>query len=740
MIYSTLLHWIETGGMRIKHIYNMFNTFYLQKMGDDSLQGLMSAASQARSGIASVMANFKPQWVLDLEEKNMAINESYNKLIKHYEGVSSARSKIMEFLDGDAKSEMDFSDMNDDIADYYSDFVGVGMGGIFREIVDLSEDTVLQKDDITFDDMSSKIQELIKERDSLLIHIPNPPYGRSEANTISGKEEVIDVSPHLLTKKTVAVKAEEDLDELVLIMPKPKTVRIERVVTEPVVEDEIFTIDGSEEIDDGFMERNAMINNIEALKANTITEKGEEYVPSLESYISTLPQINNISHSLAEGQIEYYKPDEYRYMSNKDRIIVDLNLMEVASRREKLGLEQLTSKEDELDSPELYEITKTYDAEAQKRIVEGSKLNNTSNNVFCHPVIYRYVSGKLMTTINYVDRYVNVTRLLEYAYRARYITSKRNIGSWFKTRLGRLYMNTGVDRFKRGILHPRMGKIYKKNIRMGYRVVNKLTNFPCVNDILHKGTYVHPRIAHAVARWVGAEFALLFQNEYEEAVEKYVGFKSIDITPEPLYETPMLPSEKQILIYRRIGSKYRPGEVNLSVGDKAYINTLRKKPKIIILYHAISVPMVEQVMSVIGLNVNYNKTYPNKYDFISLENLQRVIEICSDMDTLPGHMSEVWRDDIISPTPLRSITEEKIIFHAGKKEEYLGLEVPKSPARHSAFPDPDGYWKTPVEFSTMIDGVEMIHVFPYSTARTKDWLASKIKYDEYLSNKNGVVM
>ena len=412
-----------------------------------------------------------------------------------------------------------------------------------------------------------------------------------------------------------------------------------------------------------------------------------------------------------EDVIEYVRPENFEYFNNEDKALEHHKQIIIAQRRYKLGLppqdmspksEKITEKEREL----LYAKSLT----EQRALIEASAEQGVGINVFCYPIIHRYFGGKLVTTINFIDKYVNVTRLLQYAHAAGYSSAKtpKNVDSWLGTKMGKLLMTAGKDRFRNGLINPKNGKVYKTNIRMGYKIAKRTVYEKCTTLDSHKGTYLHPRIAAYVAMWVSPEFHEFFTHQFEEAIEEYYELKFIEENEEAVYTTPSLPTTHQVLMYRRKNHKkglYEDGFVQMSAGQKSYIRALVKKGNIDILYWAQGVPDLKEFKDSLKKSVPYTRYgNSNLYSFGGETRVQEAIRVMDKLDTYPSHLDGIWQDNLIKLENLGTYDQENQKYHNEKKAEFQAKAygiVPKVQKKK-------GYWLNKKQYVQILDdGSEM---------------------------------
>lgn len=392
---------------------------------------------------------------------------------------------------------------------------------------------------------------------------------------------------------------------------------------------------------------------------------------------------------IPEDLVDYTPPTNYEYLKPSE-IFKELQKYNmIMAKRERLGLEmqpffqighKISEKEREI-------MTSTPVAEQQEILRSGKE-----DYFLCFPFIYFVRDYKIAFCVNVIDKYVNVTRLLQYAHSANFHDAKnpKALNSWFQTKVGKLLMISGKDRFSEGVTHPYIGKLYKKNIRMGYRIAKRLSYAPCVSSDFHKGTYLHPRIAAAVAMWVSKDFHDFFAKAFEEGVSKFLEISWIE-SGRPRYATPALPGPDQLLVYRNKKDeiKYKqqfPGLVNISVGKKAYIKRMVEDKNKIVLYYLQSVPNPAALLAELKTVVNYKKTNPNKYEFGSERHLKAALEFLMEHDKYPSHLEGIWQDSTIRIDILGSYQAEKKIYDMEKKEAYLisigqNVTAPKNKSR-----------------------------------------------------------
>jgi hypothetical protein len=366
-------------------------------------------------------------------------------------------------------------------------------------------------------------------------------------------------------------------------------------------------------------------------------------------------------------------------------------------------------------SEELKDILRAPTLYEQKEIIKLSRSTETSHNIFCRPIIHRVVKGFMYTTINYVDKYVNVTRLLEFAHLAGY-SPKKTFSAWISTRMGKLLMKAGEMRYKDGVIHPLLGKLDVHNIRMAYRINRRIIKYPCVLPDAHKGVYVHPRIAHHIAMWVSNEFALLFEDQFEDMIEEYLEFPDIESEPEPRFNTPMLPTKRQVLLSRRRGVYYESGNVSISMGDRAYINTIRRRANVNVMYYGRSMPLTTELFGMIkGTNVK-----SNVYSFGNSEGLNKAIEQISAIDQMPQELAEIWQDSTFRIEQLGTVTQEQ------KRFDYAYVKDGGSLAKLYNMQIPG--WIDATHYRMYANGVEKIIEFSTTGAFELDKQGGDIKF------------
>ena len=520
--------------------------------------------------------------------------------------------------------------------------------------------------------------------------------------------EKFNIPLHLLEKKQKTIKKVTDIKEYALEYGSIDDIMGEYEISE---EDKSFM--------DAFNERGGMYN-VHGNAEDVVENKAVEYIDmagATETEVSNMRQsvdfINELMNiTVPDDVIEYIFPDDYPYLNTMDKAREMTKEKIIAIRRAERGLPPQVDfgyhKTTELDRKLLGRTT----AREQKALIEMSKEKGIGVNTFSYPIIHRYYKGELMFTVNFVDKYVNVTRLLQFAHKMGYTKTKnpRNITSWLETKMGRLLMNAGKDRFKEGMVHPRIGKVYKTDIRMGYKVTNRICYDECVDVDANRGVYLHPRIAAHVAMWVSSEFSVLFVEQFEEAVEDYYDLDWVEQYPEELYDTPMLPTKRQILMYQRTTAspqEVAQGIVNISVGNRAYINSITKKPFIKVLYYAQAIPDEKIVMRQIELVVNYIKTGKNKYVFGDTQHVENAIKILKEYDQYPAHLDGIWQVELLKINKLGSYQEEKVWYDVEKQKE-VNLKrygIGPAPAKNV------GFWRdtiTWVEYDENDEEVEWI--------------------------------
>ena len=677
----------------------------------------------AKSKIIALM-NSLPS---DEEIHNNKINKEYDKKISLVRELIEVKNRVIKDLSSENRDPFELEEY---LYDFEETFENLGWIKKYHEMFTMNENEELTIDNIPFEANDHVINSLEEERLGKLktaktVIVQNDENVQEEEDI---NPEPIAIAEHLLANDIGSVDRESNLDEIEAdVPPSPKKTVRKRTVKKNLVFEDYENEQHCEwtpmsEEDKEFINTFNSMNNMQLAEAKLINRenigKYISYNDDTESFgysggISEVDRIANIvfakQPSLDPSIMEYHFPDSYEYMTKEDKKNEYLKQIEIATRRQNAGLPE--QKFNLIRCPETWEkeITTTKDIEIQQEIIDESEKEKTSVNVFCYPVVYRYVSGELLTTINFVDKYVNVSRMLKYAFNMGYSSSQKDINVWFKTKLGKLLMTSGRNRFKNGVIHPRLGKIYKRDVRMGYRVATRLVYDSCTNLTNHKGVYLHPRIAHSVALWVSNEFALLFEKEYEDALDMYYAIDWIENPDEGRFDTPYLPTKKQVLVYRRTigkGINYKPGEVNITVGDRSYINQVKKKPGINVLYHAKAVPVTELIISQLKVSVGFEKKYPNKYDFGSSENLIDAIDVIREYDRLPEEVADTWQDSIVKVENLGSFKEEKRIYDNEKRDEFQKSEYGIEPDILTVKNTLDNHWISASEYLQTINTSE----------------------------------
>lgn len=420
-------------------------------------------------------------------------------------------------------------------------------------------------------------------------------------------------------------------------------------------------------------------------------------------YVGIASDIDELmSTTVEKGVIEYEYPENFIYFTELEKAIEKRKILIINERRKELGLGPLKLKGWTDILPQ--QVPDYKSLEEQKKLI--SKKGGV--NIFSWPIIHRYYNGELLTTVNINDKYVNVTRLLSFAYEKGYTSYLKSLNGWLTTNQARLLMCAGIDRFRDGVPNPLLGRIYKKNIRMAYRISKRIILEETLDMDAHKGVYFHPRIAASIARWISKDFHDFFSKDFEKMYDDYSQLVWEDQDISPYYFTPVMPYGTQLIMYKRLsdmGKKHKGNEVQISIGKSTYIKNMSKDSKKHILYYARAIDDIDAVMKILPPHLRKGKT--NSYSFFSQEDINHAIEILRDYDKYPEHLHKIWQDFTFNIENLGDQKIEAMLYHGEKSEEYQ-----KSIGKWKEKEKSKSYWEDPFTFiSVKSDGTELKYTF-----------------------------
>lgn len=519
-------------------------------------------------------------------------------------------------------------------------------------------------------------------------------------------------------KKIVTI---DDLPDVVVPKQPTKkkfTSRVAETIDLPDYQKRLALMKEIEELNESIQEINNQIEKAPSIKkAYTFnTDPSKVQFPGIDDVgcnvdysefdqaLALMRDLNEVT--VEEGVIDYVTPWYYNYLDpiDKSKEVRKMNI--INDRRRALGLPPTLGGQ--VLTPPTDLEKRVYQAPGipeQEKAIDLSYVQKISLNVMAYPIIHRFREGKLFTTVNLLDRYVNVSKLLKYAHDHGYSSTKnpKDINAWLKTRHAQLLMVAGEDRFKRGIPHPYTGKIYKEGIRMGYRITRRMVYDEVYNPDDHKGVYLHPRIAEYVALWVSDEFHWLFANEFEDCISEYYELKDLDKEIDPLYWTPILPTSVQIAFYRRYGKSninYSNGLVKISVGPKHYIDKICKDPNNITLYRVRAVKDPKLFLKRVKANIPFALVHSNLYTFGDEEIVTNLVGYLSKIDGIPPHLADIWQDSIFNLEALGERNKEIDDYETEKMIEFRNSFYGVVPKVQQT----TGYWVDENTFEEIIAG------------------------------------
>ena len=489
--------------------------------------------------------------------------------------------------------------------------------------------------------------------------------------------QLLSLPGHLLTEfgESNKIKTENDLPE---VFPKSREEIVSQIeeVKVKCPKKTIKTL-GQKLLKPG-KEIDPDLINPHDIPGDSLSGFNQPVVPS--NFVSNLPDdlreygqalFDKYYIEIPEDLIDYQPPECIEYLDAGDQFRERYKLNVVNQRREALGLPLLSFPVQEY-LPHVGDILNTLPVPDQEALISLSGKTKVSLNIFSYPIIHRIREGQLFTCINFLDKYVNVTRLLQYAHIAGYSRGKsaKDINSWFETKEGRLLMAAGSDRFQSGVLNPANGKVYNIGVRMGYRVRRRIIYEDCFDVDIHKGVYLHPRIAEYVAKWVSPEFGRLFNNEFSDAIREYYELPFIDEEPDPLYSTPALPTARQILFYWPRNKVPLDDQIKIAIGTASYINQLYMSGRNEVLFRVWSVPDTDRFMKQLYQHIPYRKIKGSLYTFGGPDAIAYLPQVLSLLDNLPHHLVDIWQTYLVEVDVLESLQEELNMYDNIQRAKY----------------------------------------------------------------------